>query len=155
MPHSAPENASLERTPLATLPATPPAGVSLNSKVRVLSPMSHTRLLLLSQSLLLVACGGLCGNEVTQTVASPSSAFKAVVFSRNCGATTGINTQVSVLRENEQLSNEGANTFIANGSVHLVVRWENDATLSISGLGNVSPIKKAQQVSGVAVTYAN
>ena len=103
----------------------------------------------------LTGCSDMCGNEVSQTVASPSGALKAVVFSRNCGATTGFNTQVSVLHANKELPPEGGNTFIGNGSASLVVRWENESSLKIAGGGAASPIKQNTQVAGVAVAYGN
>lgn len=109
----------------------------------------------LVSSLVLSGCSGVCGNEVTQTIASPSGRLKAVVFSRNCGTTTGVNTQVSILRADEALPNEGANTFIANGSLPLAVQWQNDKTIQISGLGPASPIKQNRTVLGVGVIYAN
>jgi hypothetical protein len=106
-------------------------------------------------ALALGGCSDLCGNEVAQTIASPSGKLKAVVFSRNCGATTGVNTQVSILRAEETLPNDGANTFISNGSVPIVVQWQNDKTIQISGLGDSAPIKQNRTVSGVEVSYAN
>jgi len=103
----------------------------------------------------LTGCSDMCSNEVSQTVVSPSGALKAVVFSRNCGATTGFNTQVSVLPASTQLPPEGGNTFIGNGSTPLAVRWENESNLKIAGVGAVSPIKQNTQISGVAVAYGN
>lgn len=103
---------------------------------------------------LLAGCGSACENAPSQTIASPSGALKAVVFSRNCGATTEFNTQVSVLRTNETLSNDGGNTFISGASVPIVVRWSSDSALQISGVGDASAIKKNSIVSGVLVTYA-
>jgi hypothetical protein len=46
-----------------------------------------------------VACGkmDMCGNEVLARVASPGGGYQAVIFERDCGATTGFSTQVSVL----------------------------------------------------------
>lgn len=103
----------------------------------------------------LTGCGGSCGNEIVQTINSPSGKFKAIVFSRNCGATTGFNTQVSVLHVDESLPNEGGNTFITNGSVPIVLHWQTNSALHISNIGNTSPIKKIKQGSGVVIRYAN
>jgi hypothetical protein len=57
---------------------------------------------------------GGCGNEILKEVRSPSGKTKAVVFQRDCGATTGFSTQVSVLRSDQQLPNEGGNVFVAD-----------------------------------------
>lgn len=46
-------------------------------------------------------------------MSSPSGQLKAVVFSRNRDATTGVKTRVSILRSEEALPDEAANTFFA------------------------------------------
>lgn len=53
----------------------------------------------------LVSCLGgdaSCENEVLDAVLSPNGELAAVAFSRNCGATTGENIQISVLRPDEE-----------------------------------------------------
>jgi len=46
-----------------------------------------------------LACGkmDMCGNQVLSRVAFPGGGHQAVIFERDCGATTGFSTQVSVL----------------------------------------------------------
>ncbi len=39
-----------------------------------------------------------CENELLQTVLSPDKSLKVVVFERDCGATTGFNRQVAMLK---------------------------------------------------------
>lgn len=116
--------------------------------------MRPTLVLTLVTVLLFTGCGGTCGNEIAQTIVSPSKALKAVVFSRNCGATTSFNTQVSIMRANEMLADEGGNTFIADGSLPIVVNWQSEGALHISGVGVTSPIKQSPTVLGVNVIYA-
>jgi hypothetical protein len=55
-----------------------------------------------------------CGNQVVKTVGSPDGKLKVVVFERDCGATTGSSTQVSLLRSSDRLPNKGGNLFIAD-----------------------------------------
>lgn len=57
---------------------------------------------------------GMCGNEVLYAVPSPSGEHRAVVYQRDCGATTGFSTQVSVLPERTRLPNEPGNVFVAD-----------------------------------------
>ena len=47
--------------------------------------------------LLTVACTKLCDNENVAVVFAPGHSARAIVFHRDCGATTGISTQVSIL----------------------------------------------------------
>lgn len=42
-----------------------------------------------------------CGDAIARTVDSPDGERQAVVFGRDCRATTGFNTQVSVVRRGE------------------------------------------------------
>lgn len=56
----------------------------------------------------------MCGNvPITETL-SPGGAHRAVVFERDCGATTGFSTQVSVLPAGGKLPNDGGNVFVAD-----------------------------------------
>src|SRR4051794_36126136 len=112
-----------------------------------------TRFLVVAIILILAGCTGMCGNEVSQTVRSPSGKFAAVVFSRNGGATTGFNTQVAILPADAKLANDPGNTFIANGTLPLTLRWQTETAFQIGGIGNVVPLKKESQVSGVTVSY--
>lgn len=76
---------------------------------------------------------GMCGNTETRTVVSPDGQIKAVVFERDCGATTGFSTQVSILRANQTLPDDGGNVLVTDASeastVHVV--WTGARTLQI------------------------
>lgn len=102
---------------------------------------------------LLAGCADPCANEISQTVLSPSGQFAAVVFNRNCGATTGFNTQVSIVTSGT-VPGEGGNVFIANGSIGLSLQWRGDAELRIAGMGRAAALKREAEASGVKVVYA-
>ena len=106
-------------------------------------------------SLLLAGCfADPCGNEVRQTVTSPSGNLAAVLFTRDCGATTGFSTQVSIVAAGRSLPNEPGNTFVTGGKVELSLQWQTDSALRILGSGQ--PVfKQETQVSGVMVKYGN
>src|SRR5687768_11049809 len=65
----------------------------------------------------LVSAG--CDNDVLSDVPAPGDRYRAVVFQRNCGVTTGLSTQVSVIRGSRRLPNEGGNAFVADDSTAL------------------------------------
>src|SRR5713226_3366552 len=72
-------------------------------------------------ALLFVGCSRLlehafdpCGNQVGQVIPSPDGKLKAVVFERDCGATTGFSTQVSILPAGDKLLNDRGNLFVAD-----------------------------------------
>jgi hypothetical protein len=95
-----------------------------------------------------------CGNEVSQSIPSPSGALKAVVFNRNCGATTGFNIQVSIVPANGEFPNDGGNTLIIDGSAPLKVQWRSDSALHLAGLGAARVFKQEDSVAGVTVDYS-
>lgn len=111
--------------------------------------------MLASFSLLLCGCfADMCGNDMRQTVPSPSGRLNAVVFSRDCGATTGFSTQVSIIPAGSALPNEAGNTFVISGTADLAIQWQTDSALSIQGAGG-TVFKQEAQVNGVAVRYAS
>jgi hypothetical protein len=66
-------------------------------------------------TLLVCACGsGMCGNAEVTRLGSADGSLDAVLFQRDCGATTGFSTQVSVVRAGERLADEGGNAFVAD-----------------------------------------
>lgn len=57
---------------------------------------------------------GMCANELVQRVPSPDKKLEAVVFQRNCGATTDFTTQVSVLPAGQPVPGGAGNVWIAD-----------------------------------------
>ncbi len=66
---------------------------------------------------------GICGNEILQSEISPSGELQAIVFNRNCGVTTGFNTQISILPVGGNLTNDSGNTFIIDNEISLSINW--------------------------------
>jgi hypothetical protein len=62
---------------------------------------------------LLSGCG-LCNNDEQFRVASPDAALEAVIFQRDCGATTGFSTQISIVTKGTKLPTGGGNLFVAD-----------------------------------------
>src|SRR2546430_16178187 len=63
------------------------------------------------------ACnGGLCANDVLGTYPAPSGHYQAILFVRNCGATTSFGTNVSVLRPGDQLGDEAGNILLVSAA---------------------------------------
>ena len=100
----------------------------------------------------LVGCGDQCSNHVLVGVSSPSGLLRAVVFSRECGATVGFNTQVSVVAATEQPADSG-NVAVWKGAVPLTLRWQSDTELIVSGGGSAEHFKREVVVGVVRVRY--
>ena len=77
---------------------------------------------------------GMCGNQVHNEYFSPDGSLKVIVFERDCGATTGFSTQISVTKSDDLLPNESGNVFIIAGhplTAAPEVSWKNNSTLVI------------------------
>ena len=87
--------------------------------------------------LLVAAMGGACGhgdpcrNRLLASVPSPDGRVKAVVFERDCGATTAVSTHVSILRSTDEVPErpgapwpaEVGNVFVAEKGALRPAGW--------------------------------
>ena len=81
------------------------------------------------------------------------------MFERNCGATTGFSTQVSVLRKSPNLPNGSGNVFVADGAPWtrdlapslFGMKWQNAKTLQINHPAGVRIYKSKKTIGGVAI----
>lgn len=95
----------------------------------------------------------LCGNEFGYEQLSPDGKTKAVAFERDCGATTGFSTQVSVLPSATKLPNEAGNIFVADGNFKIRLEWEaNDKLLVRYPVGARVRFKKDSE-AGISIRY--
>lgn len=97
----------------------------------------------------------MCGNEVLQSIASPSGMHKVEVFSRDCGATTDFSTQVSIISADGRLPNESGNILVLDGTVPVRVQWRSDSKLTVAGLGTSQAFKQESSLAGVSIEYEN
>jgi hypothetical protein len=61
--------------------------------------------------LFISATRAVCGNEVYSQVLSPDGKHKAIVFQRDCGATIGFSTQISIVGSSDEFKNESGNIY--------------------------------------------
>jgi hypothetical protein len=109
--------------------------------------------------------GDPCGNDVLAEMPSPDKRYRVVVFQRDCGATTGFSTQLSLLRSQQPLGNEGGNVFAADtnhgaapsgpgGGPDVSVRWVNSGELVVVHHPKARVFLAEPKVSGVRITYS-
>ena len=107
---------------------------------------------------------GDCGNEVLKEVASPSGKMKAVIFQRDCGATTGFSTQVSVISKDEKLPDEGGNAFAADtdhgeassgqsGGPEVEVSWLSESELLVKHDTRARALQHSPSPGNVRILY--
>jgi hypothetical protein len=94
-----------------------------------------------------------CRNSVVSETPSPGAELKAVVFTRDCGATTGSGTHVSVLPYRAALSprDEGNIFIMESEDVH--VEWVGRNRLRLGPDPRAHVFKAKKLVAGVRIEY--
>jgi hypothetical protein len=110
--------------------------------------------------LLTGGCSGACRNEVISIATAPGGKHQFAMFSRDCGATTGYSTQVSVLDTGDAPTGVG-NALIADGGTvatawggpWVEVAWLDPDRLLIRYDSRARIFQKPERVDGVAISY--
>ncbi|MET0654346.1 MAG: hypothetical protein ABWY94_02075 [Pseudoxanthomonas sp.] len=108
--------------------------------------------------------GSSCVNEILEEFPSPDRAYKAVAFQRDCGATTGFSTQISILRFGRSLDDGSGNIYVADadhgaapsgpgGGPPVQVRWTGNRSLSVAGHPQARVFSSKAKYEDVAITY--
>ena len=109
------------------------------------------------------ACIDPCGNDVLTETKSPDGRLRVVVFQRDCGATTGFSTQVSVIASGEAFqSTQSGNVFVADtnhgeapsgpgGGPVVRVEWLDPTHLRITHDKRVRVFSSATSIHGINV----
>jgi len=86
--------------------------------------------------------------------------MRAIVFGRDCGATTGFNTQVSVVPSSSKLPDDGGNIFVADGGRRndrsgpfVSVTWTTDSELLVTYDKDARVFHNESSVGNVRVRY--
>lgn len=98
----------------------------------------------------------LCGNELFQEVYSPNGQYKAIVFERNCGATTGWRTYVSVVKSDARVEAQRDGVFEADGYpdwFSIKLKWEDDRHIIIEHNGKPIPDVVKTEINNIEVRY--
>ncbi len=107
---------------------------------------------------------GMCGSTLLFEVPSPDAARRAVVYERNCGATTGFATHVSILAPGDSAGAEAGNAFVADtdhgqapagpgGGPAVAVRWLGPRELEIQHHPATRTFAADTLVAGVRIRY--
>jgi hypothetical protein len=122
-----------------------------------------TATLLAALFFLASGCSDGCNNSLVTRSDSPDGRHSAVMFQRDCGATTGFSTQVSVLATGDDLSGFG-NAFRADDDQGMAVagawggpwaelKWLSPDHLLVKYAVGSRIFARASQVSGVRISY--
>jgi hypothetical protein len=108
-------------------------------------------------------CSDTCQNSVISTSESPTGDLKAVLFQRDCGATTGFSSQVSIAKVAGVPGGAG-NVFVADtdhgtasaafwGGPWVELRWLSPQNLLIRYDPKARVFTRNDSVSGVKIIY--
>jgi hypothetical protein len=106
---------------------------------------------------------GDCSNEVISDLKSPDGKRRAVVFQRNCGATMGFSTELSIVESGEEVT-DGGNVFAADsdhgqappgpgGGPAVVAVWAGADTLVVRHHPRARVFRSDSIHAGVRVRY--
>ena len=122
------------------------------------------KLFLSAAVLLLVGgCSDSCTNTLVTSAIAPDGEHRAALFQRDCGATTGFSTQISVAASGQRPSSTG-NAFRADddhgaatvgkwGGPWAEVKWFAATHLHVRYASRSRVFEKADQIGGVRLTY--
>lgn len=108
-------------------------------------------------------CSDSCSNTVVQRSNAPDGRHSAVLFQRDCGATTGFSAQISILGTGEQPTGAG-NAFRADddhgaatagdwGGSWAEMRWLAPDHLLVRYASKSRIFEQNERVSDVKITY--
>jgi hypothetical protein len=121
------------------------------------------RFVFVMAALVLAGCDDLCSNEVIASQAAPDGRHRAVLFGRDCGATTDFSTQLSVLKIGARLDGDG-NVFVADrdhgaaqagrwGGPWTETKWVSADHLHVRYAARTRVFERADRLGDVRVTY--
>jgi len=96
---------------------------------------------------------GACGNEVLSTNVSPNGRYTAYTFTRDCGATTSVSYQLSILKKDQELKNKSGNTFVSKQEFD--VEWADDTQLNVAYPESAKTYKMDNKVGKVNIVYSS
>ncbi len=95
----------------------------------------------------------LCDNEIIKITTSPDNKYKLILFERNCGATTGFSTQISILKIGNNLEIQPGNIYIAKGyPSNYSISWKSNNSVYISGAKSEA-FKKEIKINNIDILY--
>lgn len=106
-----------------------------------------------------------CEDTTCETLFSPDRSHKIILYTRNCGATTGFSTHIALAESDEDLD-DGTTIFVAdddhgNANLHPVyqalidirARWIDNHSLELSYDKNARLFTEKMQADGITIIH--
>jgi hypothetical protein len=132
----------------------------MTARDRLFTFLAGVSLILISGATIYATGGALCENTIASRASSPDGKKIAIVFERDCGATTGLSTHVSLIDNTNQLDDEHGNVFVADKGrgprgPSVETRWADSPSLIVSHDKTARIFKAVTKVGPVAITYTS
>jgi len=98
---------------------------------------------------------GECRTDVRKSISSPDAENVVVVFGKECNATVGFNTQLSIAPAGSALSAEKYPAFFVTSGLHVVqVAWRDDGAVEITLIpGGGKIFRNEERAGSIRVIY--
>lgn len=94
----------------------------------------------------------ICSNILVTSIDSPDNKYVAYIFKRDCGSTTKVSFQLSILKKGQELSNSKGNIYISYGEFN--VEWNSTNELLVESVYDDSEVfKQKSRYKGIEITY--
>ena len=99
-----------------------------------------------------------CGNDQVEEFPSPDGSLKAVVYRRDCGATTDYSRQIVILRPDRSLPRSPKPIFATDGDMVVILRWHDASHLDVAYAPfdphyDARPVRTLDSAGSVKITY--
>lgn len=94
-----------------------------------------------------------CNLSEQARLTSPDRQFDLVVFSRDCGSTTGPNSQAALIPAGDELPDDAASFFSVGAAADLEPRWDGFGNIELVAPDGAEIYRQDDTVAGVAVIY--
>lgn len=94
-----------------------------------------------------------CAVREQQRLPAPDGAFDLVIFARDCGATTGANTQAALVPPGEAVPFDAASFVSVGAQTDLAPRWTGDGGIEMTLPPTAEIYRRDASVAGIAVSY--
>jgi hypothetical protein len=96
----------------------------------------------------------MCGNTIQLEIYNPNKTYKIVKFDRDCGATTGNSTQISIIKASDSLPNDPGNIFIADRD-SVEISWQSNYDILIRNPEEMQTFTKDTTFKQFRIRYQN
>lgn len=95
-----------------------------------------------------------CEIAIADRLTAPSGEFDLVTFSRNCGATTGPNTQAALIPAGDDLPFDATSfASVAVADADLAARWDGFGNIELTLPQGAEIYRSDDNVAGISVIY--